>query len=63
MRFVCPLVVVKGIAASVRFYRELFDLEIEYDFGENVSFSGTAVLEFVCADGRCFRGGDLLPPA
>ncbi|MCQ2356973.1 MAG: VOC family protein [Methanocorpusculum sp.] len=45
MRFVCPLVVVKDIAASVRFYRELFGLEIEYDFGENVSFADGPALQ------------------
>ena len=45
MKFVCPLVVVKDIAASVRFYRELFGLEVEYDFGENVSFAGGPALQ------------------
>ena len=45
MRFVCPLVVVKDIAASVQFYRELFGLEIEYDFGENVSFADGPALQ------------------
>jgi len=45
MKFLCPLVVVKDIAASVRFYQELFGLEIEYDFGENVSFAGGPALQ------------------
>ena len=45
MRFMCPLIVVKDITASVRFYRELFGLEVEYDFGENVSFAGGPALQ------------------
>ena len=45
MKFMCPLVVVKDIAASVRFYQELFGLVVEYDFGENVSFAGGPALQ------------------
>lgn len=45
MKFVCPLIVVKDIAASVRFYQKLFGLVVEHDFGENVSFAGGPALQ------------------
>ena len=45
MKFVCPLLVVKDIAASVRFYQELFGLAVAYDFGENVSFVNGPALQ------------------
>ncbi len=45
MKFMGPLIVVKDIGISVRFYQELFDLTVEYDFGENVSFAGGPALQ------------------
>ncbi|HBF33167.1 TPA: glyoxalase [Candidatus Sumerlaeota bacterium] len=40
MRFVCPLIVVKDIAVSTRFYRDVLGQKVKFDFGENVSFEG-----------------------
>lgn len=45
MKFMCQLLVVKDIAASVRFYQELFGLVVEYDFGENVSLVNGPALQ------------------
>ena len=39
------LIVVNDITASVWFYQKLFILEVEYDFGENVSFAGGPALQ------------------
>lgn len=40
------VVFVKDIQAAKRFYQEVFDLEIEHDFGKNISFkSGMAIWE------------------
>ena len=41
MRFVCPLIVVDDIARSRRFYEEVLGQEVEFDFGENVTFKGS----------------------
>ena len=41
MRFVCPLIVVNDIARSRRFYEEVLGLEVEFDFGENVTFKNS----------------------
>ncbi len=35
-----PVLLVSNIELSTRFYQDLFGLEIEHDFGENVVFSG-----------------------
>ncbi len=40
MKFICPLIVVSDMERSRKFYRELLDQKIKYDFGENVTFEG-----------------------
>jgi predicted enzyme related to lactoylglutathione lyase len=37
--FSMPVIIVKDIQISKKFYQELFDLEIREDFGENISFT------------------------
>jgi len=41
MRFVCPLIVVNDIAMSRKFYEEVLGQEVEFDFGQDVSFKGS----------------------
>jgi len=41
MRFVCPLIVVNDIARSRKFYEDVLGLEVEFDFGENVTFKNS----------------------
>ncbi|NQT74200.1 MAG: VOC family protein [Chloroflexi bacterium] len=41
MRFVCPLIVVDDIARSRKFYEEVLWQEVEFDFGQDVSFKGS----------------------
>ncbi len=44
MKFICPLLVVKDIEVSKKFYENILDQKVQYDFGENVSFeSGFAI--------------------
>ena len=38
IKFSMPVIFVKDISASRKFYQEIFSLEIENDFGENVAF-------------------------
>lgn len=45
MKFVSPLIAVKDIAASRKFYEDLFDLTVEFDFGRNLSFVGGLSLQ------------------
>lgn len=40
MKFVCPLLVVSDMERSRFFYGNLLELEVKYDFGENVTFHG-----------------------
>ncbi|MEA4923757.1 MAG: glyoxalase/bleomycin resistance/dioxygenase family protein [Syntrophomonadaceae bacterium] len=40
MKFICPLIVVNDIEISKAFYETVLEQEVEYDFGENVAFSG-----------------------
>lgn len=40
MKFVCSLIAVKDIAESRRFYEEVLNQKVQYDFKENVSFEG-----------------------
>ncbi|HBV98202.1 MAG: glyoxalase [Peptococcaceae bacterium BICA1-7] len=40
MKFICPLIVVDDIGISRRFYENVLDQKVKYDFGENVSFEG-----------------------
>ncbi len=39
MKYSCVVVAVRDIAASKRFYEELFGLEVYQDYGINVSFT------------------------
>lgn len=40
MRFICPLIVVNDIETSKKFYVEVLNQKVKYDFGENVTFEG-----------------------
>lgn len=40
MKFVCPLIVVEDISTSRRFYEQILEQKVKFDFGENVSFEG-----------------------
>lgn len=40
MKFVCTLLVVDSIENALKLYRDILGLEIENDFGENISFKG-----------------------
>jgi uncharacterized glyoxalase superfamily protein PhnB len=44
MKFICPLLVVNNIEVSKKFYENILDQKVQYDFGENISFeSGFAI--------------------
>ncbi len=45
MKFVSSLIAVKDIAISRAFYEDLFGLEVEFDFGRNLSFYGGLALQ------------------
>lgn len=40
MKYICPLITVKDIAASRNFYENILQQKVKYDFGENVTFEG-----------------------
>ena len=40
MKYVCPLIVVNDIEISRRFYEEVLNQQVKYDYGENVTFEG-----------------------
>ena len=40
MKFICPLIVVDDIEISRRFYENVLNQNVKYDFGENVTFEG-----------------------
>jgi len=40
MKFVLPLLAVKDIEVSKKFYKEIFDQRVVCDYGKNVTFSG-----------------------
>ncbi len=40
MKFICPLIAVSDMERSKKFYQDLLDQKIKYDFGENVTFEG-----------------------
>ncbi|MEA5109814.1 hypothetical protein SDC9_28186 [bioreactor metagenome] len=39
-KFICPLFVVRDMEVSRKFYENMLGQEVEYDFGENISFRG-----------------------
>lgn len=45
MKFVSPLLAVSDIGKSVRFYKEIFGLELISDFGANKTLTGGLVLQ------------------
>lgn len=47
MKFVCPLIVVKDIEKSKKFYKNIFNLDVVDDFGENVVLSGGVALQTI----------------
>ncbi|MEA1962210.1 MAG: VOC family protein [Bacillota bacterium] len=40
MKYICPLIVVDDIEVSKRFYKNVMNQKVKYDFGENVTFEG-----------------------
>lgn len=40
MKYQCALITVSDMEKSIRFYKDILEQEIEFDFGENVSFKG-----------------------
>jgi len=40
MKFICPLIVVKDMERSRKFYEQLLGQTVKFDFGENVTFEG-----------------------
>ncbi|AGL03124.1 VOC family protein [Desulfoscipio gibsoniae] len=40
MKFICPLIVVDDINISRRFYVNVLNQKVKYDFGENLTFEG-----------------------
>lgn len=40
MEFICPLIVVDDIEISRKFYENVLNQKVKYDFGENVTFEG-----------------------
>ena len=40
MRYICPLITVENIERSRKFYQEVMEQTVKYDFGENVTFHG-----------------------
>ena len=51
-KFICPLLVVKDIASSRRFYEEVLGQEVKNDFGEDVVFKGA----FAIHEAKHFAG-------
>lgn len=45
MKFLFPLIAVKNMEVSKKFYHDLFDQEVAVDFGKNVTLSGGIVLQ------------------
>lgn len=45
MKFTCPLIAVKNIEVSKKFYQEVLQQKIVLDFGANVTFEGNFVLQ------------------
>lgn len=44
MKFICPLIIVNNIEISRKFYENILNQKVQFDFGENVSFeSGFAI--------------------
>lgn len=39
-KFICPLIVVRDMEVSRRFFEKMLGQEVEYDFGGNISFRG-----------------------
>jgi len=40
MKFICPLITVSDINRSRKFYVDLLNQKVKYDYGENVTFEG-----------------------
>ena len=45
MKFVSPLIVVSDMEISKLFYSKVLGLDVELDFGENVTLTGGIVLQ------------------
>jgi catechol 2,3-dioxygenase-like lactoylglutathione lyase family enzyme len=45
MKFNCPLIVVRDLARSRKFYEEVLGQEVILDFGENITFNGNFSLQ------------------
>ncbi len=40
MKYICPLITVSDIQRSRKFYEEILQQKVKYDFGENITFHG-----------------------
>lgn len=40
MKYICPLIVVKDIKISRKFYEKILNQTVKYDLGENITFDG-----------------------
>jgi catechol 2,3-dioxygenase-like lactoylglutathione lyase family enzyme len=40
MKFICPLITVKNINESRKFYEDILGMKVRFDYGENVTFAG-----------------------
>ncbi len=50
MKFTCPLIAVKDLEASKKFYQEVLDQKIGLDLGQNVSFTGGFAIQLNFAE-------------
>lgn len=45
MKYICPLITVEEIPRARKFYEELLNQKVKYDFGENITFHGDFALQ------------------
>jgi len=50
MKFTCPLIAVKDLEASKKFYQEVLDQKIGLDLGQNVVFTGGFAIQLGFAE-------------
>ncbi len=51
-KFICPLIAVRNIPGSRKFYEELLGQVVKFDFGQNVTYEG----DFAIHDAEHFAG-------
>lgn len=60
MKFTCPLIAVKDIEVSKKFYQEVLHQKIILDFGANVTFEGNFALQANFAELVGFNKNDMV---